>query len=200
MLGSALVEIIGPVREYRDVNNNSLIIKITYGETSFLFKGDAERESELDIVEAGINVSATVLKVSHHGSDTSTTYPFLREVMPEIAIISCGLNNQYGHPHENVLSRLRDADVRVYRTDLQGDIIVRSDGLSVTVEVGRNADVQTNPTESVFDEVRYIGNANTLRFHRVDCRTLPAEHNRVELASRQEAVDGGFTACGNCKP
>jgi len=200
LLGSALIEILAPVRNYNDVNNNSIVLKITYGETSFLFKGDAERESEIDILEAGYDVSATVLKVSHHGSDTSTTYPFLRAVMPEVAIISVGQDNQYGHPHDNLLSRLRDADVTIYRTDLQGDIIITSDGYNITVVTQRNFDIITNPTEAVVEEFTHIGNSNSKKFHRPDCHTLPAEHNRVELASRQHAVDDGFEPCGNCNP
>ena len=200
MLGSALVQIKGPVREYDDVNNNSIVLKVTYGETSFMFKGDAERSSEIDMLEAGYDLSATVLKVSHHGSDTSTTYPFLREVMPDIAIISCGAGNSYGHPHENTLSRLRDADVTVYRTDLQGDIIITSDGKSVSVRTERNSDIPTNPTERADDEEHYIGNASSMKLHRPGCRTLPAEHNRVIFRTLQEAFDAGHDACGNCKP
>jgi len=200
MLGSAIVEILAPLKDYNDVNNNSLVLKITFGETSFMFKGDAERESEIDMVESSIDLSATVLKVSHHGSDTSTTYPFLRAVMPEIAIISSGQNNQYGHPHDNTLSRLRDADVTVYRTDLQGDIIVISDGINISVETQRNAYITTNPTEPVVEEVSHIGNVNSKKFHRPDCSSLPAEHNRVHLETREHAIDNGFDPCGICKP
>ena len=200
MLGSATVEILAPLRDYNDVNNNSIVLKITYGETSFLFKGDAERESELDMVESGIDLSVDVLKVSHHGSDTSTTYPFLRAVMPEIAVISSGVDNQYGHPHDNTLSRLRDADVKVYRTDLQGDIIIRSDGINLTVETQKNADIQTNPTEPIIEEFTHIGNLSSKKFHKPDCHTLPAEHNRVHLETREHAIDNGFDPCGNCKP
>ena len=200
MLGSATVEILAPLKDYNDINNNSIVLKITYGETSFLFKGDAERESELDMVESGIDLSADVLKVSHHGSDTSTTYPFLRAVMPEIAVISSGKDNQYGHPHDNTLSRLRDADVKVYRTDLQGDIIIKSDGVNLTAETQRNTDIPTNPTELIIEEFTHIGNANSKKFHRPDCHTLPAEHNRVHLETREHAIDHGFEPCGNCKP
>ena len=82
-LGSADVLIVGPVSEYRNQNDMSLVMLITYGDTSFLFTGDAERPSELDILDEGYDISATVLKVGHHGSDTSTTYPFLREIMPQ---------------------------------------------------------------------------------------------------------------------
>ena len=119
---------------------------VTYGETRFLFTGDAERDAELDILAMEYDLSATVLKVGHHGSDTSTTYPFLREIMPQYAVISVGRDNTYGHPHDNLLSRLRDADVTVYRTDMQGDIVAVSDGYTVTFTTDRNADVQTNPT------------------------------------------------------
>jgi competence protein ComEC len=120
--------------------------------------------------------------------------------MPEVAVISSGENNQYGHPHDNVLSRLRDADVKVYRTDLQGDIIIRSDGINLTVETQRNAEIPTNPTVLPVDDYSYIGNINSKRFHRLDCHTLPAEHNRVHLESREHAIESGYDPCGNCKP
>jgi competence protein ComEC len=110
------------------------VLRVVYGNTSFLFTGDAERAEEADILEAGYDISATVLKVGHHGSDTSTTYPFLREIMPEYAIISCGKDNQYGHPHSNTLSRLRDADVTVLRTDELGTITCYSDGENIDFE------------------------------------------------------------------
>jgi competence protein ComEC len=117
-----------------------------YGNASFLFTGDAERPAEQDILEMGYDLSATVLKVGHHGSDTATTYPFLREIMPQYAVISCGEGNSYGHPHDDLLSRLRDADVTVYRTDLQGTIICVSDGSTVTFNTERNENAHTNPT------------------------------------------------------
>jgi competence protein ComEC len=142
-LGSAVVTVIGPISESSEQNNNSLVLRIVYGETSFLFTGDAEREEEQEILNTGYELASTVLKVGHHGSDTSTTYPFLREVAPQYAVISVGAKNSYGHPSEDTLSRLRDADVTVYRTDMQGDIICTSDGTSVSFSVGRNADVDT---------------------------------------------------------
>ena len=120
-------------------------MKIIYGDTSFLFTGDAEREEEQEILNAGYDLSATVLKVGHHGSKNSTTYPFLSEIMPQYAVISVG-DNSYGHPTEDTLSRLRDADVKVYRTDMQGDIIATSDGKTVTITTKKNSDAETNPT------------------------------------------------------
>ena len=141
-LGSANIEILG-VNGGPDTNDTSIVLMITYGETKFLFTGDAEREAEQAILGLGVDLSATVLKVGHHGSDTSTTYPFLREIMPQYAIISVGTDNSYGHPTEDALSRLRDADVKVYRTDLQGDILCTSDGKMVSIFVEKNADADT---------------------------------------------------------
>ena len=91
--GSSTVEFYGPVYDTTDLNNTSIVLKITYGETSFLFTGDAEREEEQDILSKNFDLSATVLKVGHHGASTSTSYPFLREIMPEYAVISVGSKN-----------------------------------------------------------------------------------------------------------
>ena len=131
-LGSATVTVLGPQQHYSDVNNQSLILRVDYGSNAFLFTGDAEYESETDVLDAGENVRCDVLKAGHHGSHTSTGYRLLYEAQPKYAVISCGANNEYGHPHDDTLSRLRDADVTVYRTDLNGTIVCRSDGVNLT--------------------------------------------------------------------
>lgn len=203
-LGSASVTILGPQRSYEDTNDTSVVMKVVYGKTSFLFTGDAERTAEADILDAGYDLSATVLKVGHHGSDTSTSYPFLREIMPEYAVIQVGKGNSYGHPTEDTLSKLRDADVKVYRNDLQGTIICTSDGETVSLSTEKNESVQTNPTVTATPEPNdvgeYIGNKNSKKFHLPTCKNLPAEKNRVFFDSRQTAVDAGFDPCGNCHP
>jgi len=199
-LGSADVIILGPVYPSNEPNNTSIVLKITYGATSFLFTGDAERPAEQNILDAGYDLSTTVLKIGHHGSDTSTTYPFLREIMPQYAVISCGNNNPYGHPDENTLSRLRDADVAVYRTDIQGTITCTSDGDAVSFITERNAESQTNPTEQDMEENFYIGNLNTRKFHRPSCSGLPIEKNRITLNTREEALHEGYSPCGICLP
>ena len=111
----------------------SIAAKITYGDTRFLFTGDVEWDAEHDMVEAGIDLSADVLKVAHHGSNSSSSYVFLREVMPTYAIISVGEGNSHGHPTEEVLSRLRDVGATVMRTDERGTIKCISDGNSIAV-------------------------------------------------------------------
>ncbi len=203
-LGSASVTILGPQKSYEDTNDTSIVMKVVYGKTSFLFTGDAERTAEADILDAGYNLSATVLKVGHHGSDTSTSYPFLREIMPEYAVIQVGKGNSYGHPTEDTLSKLRDANAKVYRNDLQGTIICTSDGEEVSFSTEKNESLQTNPTETSTTEPNdvgeYIGNKNSKKFHLPTCKNLPAEKNRVFFDSRQEAVDAGFDPCGNCHP
>lgn len=137
-LGSAEVEILG-LNAGEDTNNTSIVLMIRYGETSFLFTGDAEREAEQALLDSGAELKADVLKVGHHGSDTSTSYPFLREVMPEYAVISVGEGNSYEHPEEGPLSRLRDAGCKILRSDLNGDIIISSDGKKLSVTTDKTA-------------------------------------------------------------
>ena len=210
-LGSAEVQILGPQKEYEEPNNTSLVLRVVFGEASFLFTGDAEREAEQDMIDAGVSLSSTVLKVGHHGSDTSTSYVFLRGVMPEYAVISVGEGNSYGHPDDAVLSRLRDAGAAVYRTDMQGTIVAESDGESVAFATEKNPDAHTNPTEDdgsgqngttpgPGDEPLYIGNKNTKKFHLPSCSYLPEEKNQVAFNSREEAIEEGFDPCKKCNP
>ena len=207
-LGEAQVTILGPVAEYSETNNTSIVLRVDFGETSFLFTGDMETKAEKDLLDQGANLSATVLKVGHHGSDTSSSYSFLREVMPEYAVISVGENNDYGHPNDDVLSRLRDAGTTVYRTDEQGTIVAVSDGTTVTFTTGkdvaptpgRDSETTPQPSQSAAAQETYIGNLNSKVFHREDCPNLPAEQNQVMFSSREEAVEEGYSPCGNCKP
>lgn len=142
-LGEANVTILGPIHSAEDSNNNSIVLKVQFGTTSFLFTGDAEREEEQDLLNAGVNLQSTVLKVGHHGSDTSTSYPFLRAVDPQYAVISVGAGNSYGHPTEEVLSRLRDAGATTFRTDMQGEITAVSDGQTVHFSEAKNPEAET---------------------------------------------------------
>lgn len=143
-LGGASFKILGPVTlDTSNPNNTSIVLKLTYGKTSFLFEGDAENEEEQEILNTGANLSCTVLKVGHHGSETSTGYHYLREASPKYAVISVGKNNSYGHPSAATLSKLRDADVKTFRTDMQGIITAHSDGKTVTFTTGKNADADT---------------------------------------------------------
>lgn len=137
LLGSARIDVIGPVNlEYEDANNLSLVLMVTYGDTRFLLTGDMEELAEQELVNAGVELKADVLKVGHHGSYSSTSYRFLRAVAPTYGVISLGANNEYGHPHAEPLSRLMDADVTIFRTDNMYDIVAFSDGQTVSFTWG----------------------------------------------------------------
>lgn len=118
----------------KDLNNASIVSKLTYGDISFLFTGDAESEAEREMLQRSKDLDSTILKVAHHGSDSSSTESFLREVFPEVAVIMCGPDNPYGHPHDEVLSRLKAREVEVFRTDLHGDIVITTDGEEYNIE------------------------------------------------------------------
>lgn len=127
------LEIFTPNKEqYEDLNNYSPIIKITYGDNSFIFTGDAETESEKEALSLGKNLKADVLKVGHHGSSSSTSKELLNAVNPSIAIISVGKDNKYGHPTKSTLNKLNKKNIKVYRTDLEGTITLISDGKNIT--------------------------------------------------------------------
>ena len=201
-LGSATVTLLGPVTQYSETNNTSLVLRIDYGVTSFLLTGDMENTAETDLVNSGANLKADVLQVGHHGSSTSTSYLFLNAVLPEMGVISCGTGNKYGHPHEETLSILRDAKVDVYRTDLQGTITIGSDGQNFTVGTEHFVpDSQLNPTDpsaSSTAQQAYIGNVNSKKFHLPTCANLPAEKNRILFSSYDEAIAAGYTPCASC--
>lgn len=224
-LGSAKVKVLGPINPSEETNNTSIVLRIVYGNTSFLFTGDAERNEEQDILNAGFSLSSTVLKIGHHGSETSTTYPFLREIMPEYAIISTGMNNSYGHPSVATLSRLRDADVKVYRTDMQGDIICTSDGKDVSFVVKRNAEADTlssvrkndiqdgnnavvpestiNPSKEAPTGIDYVLNTNTKKFHYPTCssvNSMKEGNKKLYNGNREDIINQGYSPCGRCHP
>ena len=135
-LGEAVFTIICPNSlDYGDnANNYSIGIKLKYGKNTFLMAGDAEIKSEAEMIINGVNLKADVLKISHHGSGSSTSKEFLKLVDPTYAVISVGKDNQYGHPDDKVLSLLVEDDVQIYRTDEQGTIIVTSDGENISFQ------------------------------------------------------------------
>ena len=137
MIGGARLEVLAPCPRTtadRGANDNSFVVRISYGERSFLFVGDAERVEEGELVAARReDLHADVLKVGHHGSRTSTTAAFLAAVDPAVAVISCGVRNRFGHPTLRALATLATSRARVYRTDRDGGVTVTTDGRSLEV-------------------------------------------------------------------
>jgi len=141
-LGSTQIAVLAPFKGYQPgptpTNNDSLVMRMTFGETSVMLEGDAEAPVEDAMVDEamlpGRGLASTLLKVGHHGSVSSTRSEFLSRVAPQWAVISCGLHNRYGHPRQEVLEELQQAHVRTYRTDIEGARCFRLDGKTVAPE------------------------------------------------------------------
>lgn len=209
-LGSASCQVLG-VNSAEDTNESSIVLRVTYGNTAFMFTGDAESEAENTILNRGYNLKSDVLKVGHHGSASSTGYRWLREVDPDYAVICVGKDNTYGHPTETVLSRLRDADVTTFRTDLQGDIICTSDGTTVTFQVSRNQNVDTfggiggnsTQTGNSSGTQSYVLNTNSMKFHYPSCssaKKISSKNRKDYTGTREDLIDQGYDPCGYCDP
>ena len=193
-LGGARVTILGPVKDYPDTNNTSIVTRVDYGQTSFLFTGDMEQDAEIDLIESVAELKCDVLKVGHHGSNTSSGYRFLYETEPQYGVISVGTGNTYGHPHEEPLSRLNHAGVTLFRTDYLGTVVAVSDGAEITF----TWDNQNAAPENAEYAGSFIGNKNSCVFHAEDCQSLPSERNRVTFPSYREALEAGYTPCRSC--
>jgi len=154
--GNAEFIILAPSsEEYGNMNNYSVVIKMTYGNTKFLFTGDMEKESENEVIafckNNMIDLSVDVLKVAHHGSSSSSQSSFLKLLEPSFAVIMCGKNNSYNHPNLKVADRIKSTDAEILRTDLDGDIVIISDGNNIEIKKGREAYVDYDPADSPDD-------------------------------------------------
>lgn len=160
-LGTGLsADFVGPVKDsYTEGNNYSAVLHLIYGKTSFLFTGDAENESENDMIASGVDLLSTVLKVGHHGSNSSTSEAFLNVVNPKYAVISVG-QNSYGHPTEDVLNRLNLHGISVFRTDISGTIVATSDGANVTFN--------TNPSVAPSTPTTSTTSSNSVKIASID--------------------------------
>ena len=227
-LGASRVTVLSKNKEQSDnLNNSSLILKVVYGDFSLLLTGDAEKEAEKQLLSDKKDVSADVLKVGHHGSETSTSGDFLKAVSPKCAVISCGKNNDYGHPHEKTLKKLEKQGTEVYRTDISGTIslFADSDGrFSVSVKgktertingsdgaAPDRSDAISSAEQSEFSRTagntdggeEYILNIGTKKFHKKDCKnaqSIIGKNKKEYVGSRQQLINDGYAPCGACKP
>jgi competence protein ComEC len=128
-------EILSPTLDkYDDLNNYSVIIKLSYNKLNFLFMGDAEKLIENNLIKNNINLQSDIIKIAHHGSNSSSSAEFLNIVSPTYAIISCGKNNEYGHPHKDIINELNRRHLNIYRTDRNGDIVFIFDGNNLKIK------------------------------------------------------------------
>lgn len=225
-LGTAEFTILAPNGTYDDPNDASIALMLQNGENKFLFTGDAEENAEQDILATGIDLSADVYKAGHHGSRTSTSQEFFEAVSPSCAVISCGEDNSYGHPHAETLNTFRMNGVKVYRTDEDGTIIAVSDGTKITFNVpasetwksgepNGNSSVWEAPKqetgksetqESIKEsqqetsEITYVLNTKTKKFHKPSCSSLPTTNRKDSSESRESIIAQGYEPCKRCNP
>lgn len=198
-----LVEAVAPKTvEVGNLNDTSIVVKLTYKENVFLFTGDAEKYEEDNI---WTSIKCDVLKVGHHGSSTSTSPNFLKKTEPTYAVISAGLFNSYGHPTEKTLNALAERGIKTYRTDLQGTVIFTSDGANIIVNkdpVEYESGAETSDTDSPRGENGYVLNIKSKKIHYPDCESVKTikEENKGSTDNFEEAVAQGYTPCGSCKP
>lgn len=130
-LDISTLKVLAPSGDYDNINNYSVVTELVHGDNTFLFTGDAETESEDEMLKNGLLEDIDVLKAGHHGSNTSSGGEFLEIANPEYAVISCGAGNSYNHPSETVMKRLSESGADIFRTDLQGSIVAESDGKTI---------------------------------------------------------------------
>ena len=210
-LGDAVITILDPAAAFGDINDWSIVLRIDYGSTSFLFTGDASADAEWDMLSRGADLDCDVLKVGHHGSESSSSAAFLKAAAPDYAVISVGLVNSFGHPSVNTIDRLTAVGASIYRTDMNGTIRCHSNGRTLSfqteksVKSEQHSDAAVTSDKEVHDdtfEVRYVGNNNSHKFHYPDCQSViqMKEKNKCFFSSRDEAISQGFTPCKNCNP
>ena len=209
-LGGATVQILGPRVSLEDTNNNSIVIRIVYGHVSFLFTGDAEYDEENSLLNSSCDLSSTVLKVAHHGSEYSTSDRFLKKVDPKYAIISCGRDNAYGFPKQSVLDKFKEMNIDLLRTDIYGDIIFVTDGEDVDIYVEKNVEddvfiapgtIETVPDSAIASD--YIVNTNTGKFHYPDCsavKKMKEKNKWYYTGTREDLIGMGYIPCKICNP
>lgn len=167
--------------EYSKLNDYSAILKIVYGESSFIITGDAEDTSEKKMVGGGLNLKADVLRVSHHGSSSSTIQEFLSAVDPKYAVISVGRDNKYGHPHEEVITRLSNAGIDIYRTDIHGNIVISTKGNEYNININQ-------PNQS--GTIKQVPNQST-NYNQVSGREINI--NTASVEELQEIIHVGLS-------
>lgn len=219
-LGKASFKIVAPNGDYGDVTNDwSIGVLLQYGTTRFLMVGDAGEDAEHDMCQNGIDLSADVYKVAHHGSNTGSTEELLEKVKPTYAVISVGEDNSYGHPTAEVLNRLRASGIEVFRTDEQGTIVAESDGTQIIWNMSPSESWQAGEYRASSDDDQTTDNADGIKkelsrentensdivyvtetgskYHKSGCRYL--EDSAIEI-SVTKAKAQGYTACKVCKP
>ena len=207
--GSGEFTVLSPKEISKDSNANSVAIKLTNGENSFIFTGDADYHSEADMAASGIDLDCDVLSVGHHGSATATSWDFLQAAVPEFAVISCGAGNIYGHPDADTMEKLSDMDIRIYRTDKQGTIVASSDGNNISWNMEPCDDASSGDESSegeAFEESGFASEADagqeTAEISEKSGQEAPSDDNQEQQVwiSATGSKYHSIPDCGNMNP
>ncbi|NFH89779.1 MBL fold metallo-hydrolase [Clostridium botulinum] len=199
-VGNATLQFLAPnSAKYEDMNNYSIACKLKYGNTSYVFMGDAESLSEGEILAKQLDISADVLKLGHHGSHSSTSQAFLNKVNPRYAIVSCGKDNDYGHPHQETIDKLNKKGIEILRTDVSGTIISTSDGNDITFNTSGTSTNTENTTDDNNPDTKsntvWVANKTAKVYHSSkDCSNMKAP---TEI-SLEDAKEKGLKPCSKC--
>jgi competence protein ComEC len=218
------IEVLSPTSTpFDNLNENSIVFKVTYNKVSFLLTGDAGIEAEDSLLSSGYDLKSDILKVGHHGSSSASSPAFLSRVMPTSSIIEVGENNDYGHPTSKTLSALQSISSKVYRTDLDGNIVITTDGQSYSVSTGKQSWSTTGTapkstasavawpatsaavasgTVATSSQGPFVGSSKSDKYHFPSCSSAekikPA--NLVTFSSSADARAQGYVPCGRCNP
>ncbi|MGN2337970.1 ComEC/Rec2 family competence protein [Clostridium cagae] len=202
-IGNATIQFLAPnSSKYQDLNNYSIVCKLKYGNTSYLFTGDAESLSEGEILAKQLDISANVLKLGHHGSHSSTSQAFLDKVNPRYAIVSCGKDNDYGHPHQETTDKLNKKGIEMLRTDVNGTIVSTSNGNDISFNVntsnntntGSTTNANTPNTKTQSSNV-WVANKTSKVYHSSkDCSNMKSPSEM----SLEDAEEKGLKPCSKC--
>ena len=197
-----------PLIKGSELNNNSVVVRLDYKDFSCLFTGDIEKEREGQLLtESRSNLNVDILKVAHHGSSSSSSPLFIKSVGPKIAVICCGQGNKYGHPHQETISLLQSLGIEIYRTDLNGTIIIKTDGIDYQIFTEKESirappTVKTETKTTETQEYKYAASKNSDVFHYLSCSYVATitSGNLILFKTREEAIASGRRPCKKCNP
>ena len=210
-LGSLTLTILPPANPLikgSELNNNSVVVRLDFKDFSCLFTGDIEKEREGQLLaESRNNLNVDILKVGHHGSSSSSSPLFIKSVGSKITVICCGQGNKYGHPHQETISLLQSLGIEIYRTDLNGTILIKTDGIDYQIFTEKESirappvvKTETKTTET--QEYKYAASKKSEVFHYINCfyvaRIKP--ENLILFKTREEAIASGRRPCKKCCP
>ncbi|MGO4886470.1 MBL fold metallo-hydrolase [Anaerobacillus sp. MEB173] len=176
-IGSVVLEVLHPHEIDGDLNEGSISVRVTYGDIRFLFTGDVEKRGEEEMIKRGHDLDANILQLGHHGSSTSSTTAFLQAVQPEVAIYSAGHDNDYGHPHQEIVARVQQLGIPLYGTDVHGTIFITTDGTTY--------EVNTEKEGKLSNEEKITTNANCVDINSASIEELQSIIHLGEELSEQ---------------